>query len=122
MEPLYQILKSVFPSHPNLTGRTPQAWWIQAKGNLRTGTNNLKKRDIEKEYDSKTASLYIVNRPLLSRFKYGKMKVLQKANMLHIMQNSLRSRKQNPVRRSLIQAQILISAYAISRGGEVKWC
>ena len=122
MEPLYQILKSAFPSHENLTGRTPQAWWLQAKGNLRTGVDNLKRRGVEEEYDSKTASLYIVNKPLLSRFKYGRMKVLQKADMLHIMQNLLRSRKQNIVRRSLIRAQILISAYAISRGGEVKWC
>ena len=122
VEPLYQILKSAFPSHPNLTGQTHQAWWLQAKGNLRIGINNLKKRGIEEEYDSKTASLYIVNKPLLSRFKYGRMKVLQEEDMLHIMQNLLRSRKQNTVRRSLIRAQILISAYAISRGGEVKWC
>ena len=122
VEPLYQILKSAFPSHPHLQGSTPAAWWLAAKGNLNTGVNNLKKRGIEEEYDSKTATLYIVNQPLLSRFKYGRMEVLQKADMFHIMQNLLRSRRQSVVRRALLRAQILISAYAISRGGEVKWC
>ena len=124
IEPLYQILKSAFPDHPKLQGTklAPAAWWQTAKNNIRMGLTKQRQKGVDEEFDAKTATLYIVNQPVLTKYKYGRMEHLEEADLLHIIRNILVNKQQEYCLRSILRVQLLISAYAVSRGGEVKWC
>ena len=123
VEPLFAILQSCFPEHPKLQGdrKNRPRWWLETKSNLRKG---IKKQNIwgeNEEFDPKCAPIYIVNNPHLSRYKQGHMHYIEKADLYHMMEKLIKKDRASGKDWMSLQSQLLMSAFAVSRGGEVKW-
>ncbi|MGK3736718.1 MAG: hypothetical protein ACI8RD_011168 [Bacillariaceae sp.] len=124
VEPLYSILQNCFPSHHLLMNnpKNPTSWWTGIKGNLTKGLTKQRQKGEDEEFDPKTASLYIVNRhPLLIKYKLGQMHYLEEADLYHMAKKMMRKSRLHGCDIMLHRAQIVISAFAVSRGGEIKW-
>ena len=122
--PLYCILKNCFPDHPKMQekdGEKP-AWYKNARKTLEAGDKKEKIRGEDEEFDPKTAPIYFVNQPLLHRYSgRKKMSYIDNADLLHVAKNLIGNARLHGCNNYVHRAQIMTSAYAISRGGEVKW-
>ena len=73
------------------------------------------------EFVPKCAPLYIVNNPQLSRYKEGPLNYIEKADMYHMIKNLIKKDQETRKDWMSLQSQLLMSVFAVSRGGEVKW-
>ena len=124
VEPLFAILQGAFSDHRNLQGgqKNRPSWWLETKKNLRSGLDKQRIRGEHEEFDPKTAPLYIINNPMLSRFKPKRKGYTERVDLFHIMQTFIKKSTIYNSELLKIRAQIVISAFAVSRGGEIKWC
>ena len=62
-----------------------------------------------------------MNNPHLSRYKHGRMHYIEKADLYHMMEKLIKKDQASGKDWMSLPSQLLMSAFAVSRGGEVKW-
>ena len=123
-EPLFGTLKKNFPDHPYLKGSLhQQEWWNSLQQGLKASLNKEKVKGLDEKFDLGTRALYIITNPSFIRYanEDSERTLLESIDLRCICSNLVKKSNSMASKSHQERAILLFTAYAVGRGGKVKF-